>query len=335
METGNGTYFISGATGFIGSRLALRLAEQGSKVHALVRSRQKAVSILHPNITLHYGDILDPTTVRTAMEGCDHAFHLAAFAKPWSRDPELPYRLNVEATGSLLRIAGEQGVKSFIFTSSAATMEPSGDGPPTDENTPSKTTFFNQYDQTKALAEEVVREANNEKLRTVIVNPTRVYGPGPLSVSNGITRIMIRYRQGRWRIIPGNGRVIGNYAFVEDVVDGHLAACRHGKGGERYILGGEDLSFDDLFEVIGRVNGKRYRLFHLPMPVMIVSAWFLFNGARILGAVPPITPSWARKYMHHSRYSSKKAMGELGYRFISFEEGAERTIQWIRKTRLS
>ena len=329
------TYFISGATGFIGSRLALRLAEDGHTVHALLRSESKAKNILHPNIRLFPGDLLEPETLRPALEGCHGAFHLAALAKPWSRDPDLPRRVNVDATARLLEAAQETGVRKVVFTSSAATLEICRDGDVVDEETPRKTAYFNQYDLTKSLAEKTVREAARKDFETVIVNPSRVYGPGLLSVSNGVARIMKSYLQGRWRIIPGDGTTIGNYVFVEDVVQGHILAMDRGRSGERYILGGENISFNEMFATIRRVSGKRRLLVRLPAPLMHAAAWTLFHGARLINAPPLITPSWMKKYLCDTRLSSRKAIRELGYTITPFEEGTEKTISWIKKTMLT
>lgn len=334
METEKHTVFLTGATGFIGSRLALKLAGEGHTVHALIRNRKKAYELEHQGIKLFDGEVTETDAARRAMEGCTFAYHLAAFARPWSKDPDLPYRVNVGATAALLEAAKEQGVKRFVFTSSAATIELSEAGTLSDESTPRTTGYFNQYDRTKAQAEEVVRAANAGGLETVIVNPSRVYGPGPLSVSNAMTRIMQRYLQGSWRIIPGNGKVIGNYVFVEDVLNGHILAGYHGRGGERYILGGENLTFDQVFSIIAKVTGRKYRLVHLPVPLMSAAARVMFHGARLFGAAPPITPGWVKKYMHHAGLSSQKAMDELGYRVTPFEEGTRITVAWIKKMKL-
>lgn len=334
MDGTTNKYFITGATGYIGSRLAIRLAKEGNTVHAIIRSPGKAGDLQDPNIKLFTGDITDEDLIRNAMEGCDHAFHLAAFAKPWSRDPGLPYRINVELTAKLLDLAKELGLKKFIFTSSAATIEPSGENNLSDESTPRRTAYFNQYDSTKAAAEEVVGKANGNGFEALTVNPSRVYGPGPLSVSNAMTRIMVKYMNGRWRIIPGSGKVVGNYVFVDDVVDGHIRAAYHGGGGERYILGGENLTFDQVFSIIARVTGKKHKLFHFPVSLMTASVWLIFNGSRLVGAAPFITPGWVKKYMHHAGLSSRKAEQELGYSATSFEEGTARTISWIKKMKL-
>jgi len=334
MDDRKRKYFMTGATGYIGSRLAIRLAEEGNTVNALIRNPGKAGDLKNPNIKLFAGDITDESLIRKAMKGCRYAFHLAAFAKPWSNDPGLPYRINVELTARLLETAKQQGLEKFIFTSSAATMEPSGENSLSDESTPRETAYFNQYDSTKAAAEEVVSNASGNGLEALTVNPTRVYGPGPLSVSNAMTRIMVRYLQGRWRIIPGSGKVVGNYVFVDDVVSGHIQAAYHGRGGERYILGGENLTFDQMFSIISKVTGKKYRLVHLPVPLMSAAAWLIFNGSRMVNAAPPITPGWIRKYMHHAGLSSGKAMDELGYSITPFEKGTERTINWIKKMKL-
>jgi len=321
--------FISGATGFIGSRLAIRLAGEGHQVHALYRDENKVSVIHHPNITLFKGDILDYNSLFAAIEGCNQIYHAAAFAKVWNKDLSVIYRLNIEGTMNVIRAGINAGVNRIVCTSTAGVLGPSSPGSFVDENTPRPLTCFTDYESSKAILEETIKTLSRTGAEIVIVNPTRVYGPGVLSDSNGVTRMMQKYILGKWRIIPGNGSSIGNYVYVEDVVTGHIRAMENGKTGERYVLGGSNMTYDEFFEELSVLTGKKYFLFHLPIPfIQLVSGLMLFM-ARISGGVPLITPSLIRKYYHNWNVSSAKAQAELDYQPVDFKTGAGLTITWL------
>jgi nucleoside-diphosphate-sugar epimerase len=322
-------YFITGMSGFIGSNLARQLATDGHKINAIIRNPAANDLLDLPDIQLFKGDLQDRHVLREAMDGCDMAFHLAAFAKPWSKDPGECRRINVEGTINVFDAAMECGLKRVVFTSSAATMSPSEGRLPVSESTPRTVPFFNDYEITKTKAEQISRAYCDKGLEVVIVNPSRVYGPGPLNPSNSVTRMIAGYYRGTWKIIPGNGRKIGNYVFIDDVVYGHLLAARKGRPGERYILGGQNISFDELFQILERVTGKSHRMFHLPVSIMTLAAKLMELQTPVTGIPPLITAAWVKKYLNHWSLTSDKAIRELGYQITPFEEGAHRTIEWI------
>jgi len=321
--------FITGISGFIGSNLARQLAMDGHTVQATVRSTIPKDLQNIKEIKFYRSDLFNKDIMVQAMHKCDTAFHLAAFAKPWSKDPDDFYRINVEGAVNVFDAAINAGVRRVVFTSSAATLSPSAGNHPVDEATPRVHPFFNAYESTKAEAEKLAREYCDKGLEVVIVNPSRVYGPGPLNPSNSVTKMIIGYHKGSWRIIPGDGKRIGNYVFIDDVVHGHLLAAMKGRPGERYVLGGENLSFDGLFKVIREVSGKRYRMFHLPLSVMKAAATLMEWQSKITGIPPAITASWVKKYLHDWSLSSEKAMNELGYTITPFASGVRKTLDWM------
>jgi nucleoside-diphosphate-sugar epimerase len=323
-------YFITGITGFIGSNLARYFLDEGHQVNAIVRDFQDTKGLNHPNLQLFKGDLHDLSAQRSGMSGCNKVFHLAALAKPWSKDPDAFRKINVEGSANIFESAKESGVEKVVFTSSAATMSPSEGRIPSDESTPRKIPFFNEYESTKKEAEAIAIDYTAKGLPVVIVNPSRVYGPGPINESNAITKMIRGYCNGQWRIIPGDGKKIGNYVFIDDVVKGHIMAAEKGRAGERYLLGGENLSFDDLFNTLEKVSGIHRGMFHLPLFVMNTGAKFMEWQNSITGIPPAITSPWVNKFLRDWCISSTKAEQELGYKITSFEDGAGKTIKWLR-----
>lgn len=322
--------FISGATGFIGSRLALRLAGEGHQVHALYRAESKRAILQHPNIQLFKGDILDFNSLVVPVEGCSQIYHAAAFARVWDRDPSTVYRQNIEGTMNVIRAGIMAGVKRIVCTSTAGVLGPSVPGILVDEDTPRPPNYFIDYECSKKIMEEILHTLSLVGAEIIIVNPSRVFGPDIMSDSNGITRIMQRYIQGKWHIIPGDGKSIGNYVYIEDVVTGHIQAMENGKPGERYVLGGDNLTYNELFEELAQVTGKRNFMIHLPFPIMKIISQMMLFIARISGRPPLITPALVTKYNHNWNLSSAKAQKELNYQPVNFKTGAGLTINWLK-----
>lgn len=321
--------FVSGATGFIGARLVKRLVENGDTVHALYRSDSKADGIRMKCVRLFRGDLLDQDSLSEAMKGCDVAYHTAAFAGVWARDPGIIYRLNVEGTRNVFNAAAGQGIRRLVVTSTAGILG-SSSGEALTEASPPPASFFTHYEESKYRMERMLLAPAMEGPEVVIVNPSRVFGPGNLSDSNGVTKMIKRYMEGKWRLIPGNGRRQGNYVFIGDVVDGHLLAMEKGTPGQRYILGGENITYDRLFELIRKLTGIDRKLFHVPLWLMLVSATGIRLHSMITGRPPLITLALVRKYSHDWIVSSEKARKELGYQPLTAEEGIRRTIEWLR-----
>ena len=325
--------FITGANGFIGQRLCERLSLEGHKIKCLVRSEEKFSPLSHlDGVTPVIGDLGNNKILEEGVKGCDTVFHLAAYAKPWSRDKSLSYRINVKGTENLLSAALHGGVKRFVFTSSAAVIGPSPGVEPINEDYPREVPFFNEYEETKAEAEELVRSYCRDGMETVIVNPPRVYGPGPENESNSMTKIIRLYSIGKWRILPGDGKCVGNYVLVDDVVKGHILAAINGRPGNRYIIGGENITFRQLFKILAELTGKRRRLIPFPVWMMRAVAGFMEGLASVTGIPPLITVPWVKKYLNHWSLSSNKAMTDLGYTNTPFREGARITLEWLKTT---
>jgi nucleoside-diphosphate-sugar epimerase len=217
----------------------------------------------------------------------------------------------------------------MVFTSTAGVLGPSIQGI-VNEDTKKSVDYFLEYERTKAIAEEKVKEYIAKGLNCVIVNPTRVYGPGLLSKSNSVTIMIKSFAEGKWRIIPGNGKSIGNYVFINDIVDGHLLAMEKGKSGERYILGGSNISYLEFFKILKEQTGQKHLMIKLPLFIMLTVANAMILITKVFGVKPLITPALVKKFNYNWIVSSEKALNELGYKPVSFAEGAKKTLEWLK-----
>jgi nucleoside-diphosphate-sugar epimerase len=323
--------FITGATGYVGNNLAIRLASEGHCIHALCRSSNKKNLLDHSNIKIFEGDITDVASIERAMQGCEQVYHLAAFARVWSKDPTVFYKLNVEGTRNVLDAAKKFGIKNIVFTSTGGVLGPSH-GKPVKEDDERFGNVFNEYEDTKTQAELLCKEyCNKYNIRIVIVNPPRIYGPGIESESNAVTKLVKLYVKGKWKIMPGDGKRTGSYVHVDDVVNGHILAMEKGRAGERYILSGENASYKEFFDVLAKVNGKKFTLYKFPVPLMMIAGYSIMGYSKLTGKPPLLTPQWIKKYFYDWSLSCEKAQRELGYTYRSLEEGLRQTVNWIKQ----
>jgi farnesol dehydrogenase len=325
----NKRIFITGATGFIGRKLAHQLADEGHEIVALIRSKSKAGALEHPRISFVEGDLFSIDALETGMQDCHEVYHLAAFASVWAKGDTFK-EVNIDGTLNILDAARKQGVQKIVVTSTAGVIGPAVDGP-VNEDTPRQVDFFTDYESTKYESELKIRERVKDGQHVVIVNPTRVYGPGPLNVSNSVTKLIKQYTAGKWKFIPGDGMSTGNYVFVEDVIRGHILAMENGRAGERYLLGGDDATYWELFDLIAEVGGQKYKLYKMPLGVLLTFGKIQLFLAENFGRQPMITPGWVRKYLYKWSVSSKKAEQELGYEITSLRDGVQKTVDWLRK----
>ncbi len=319
---------VTGATGFVGLALCQRLVEGGDRVRAFVRDAGRADSLRQAGIRVHLGTLDDGEALRRAMDGCERVFHLAALAAVWAPDPDAFRRVNVVGTREVLASARSAGVARVVHTSTAAVLGPASNGP-VDEDTVRTTPFFSPYERTKAEAEAEVRAFCDEGGDAVVVSPTRVYGPTPRRPLPPMNRLVHAYRAGWWRFLPGDGSAIGNYVDVADVVEGHCLAADRGRRGERYLLGGQDVSFADLFAVLGRVTGMPHWLVPVPRVALMGGARAATTLAAATGRSPLLTPGWVHRFLLDWAMTSAKAERELGYRPRALEAGLARTIAWL------
>ncbi len=319
--------FVTGATGFIGEHLVKELIKRGNEVVALYRSESKKKLLADLPIKWYKGDLLDIEVLDQAIDGCDQVYHVAAYAVAFEEKPGDFRKYNVQGTVNVLEAALKHGVKKVVFTSTAGIFGPSVNGKIVNEKSVTQIPYFTGYEASKAEAENILPHFIKKGLNVVIVNPTRVFGPGQLTQSNSVTLMIYKYIKGQWHFIPGNGQSIGNYVFVEDVVNGHILAMEKGKTGERYILGGENVSYNEFFNLLQQVSGKKYTLIHIPRLFMLTVAYVLMLVHKVYRKfIPPFTPNHIRKFMYNWNVSTDKAKFELGYKVTPLKDAILKTI---------
>lgn len=320
--------FVTGATGYIGQRLTESLLNQGHEIHALVRTIPQDEVFSHSRIKFFKGDLLDKSSLEEAMSGCSQVYHLAAYARPWAKNPRTYFEINVQGTLNVLDTACQVGVNKLVFSSSCGVLGRSSSSLLTEDHV-RDVQFFTDYEASKYLAETYVRSYSNKWLDTVIVAPSKVYGPGIWTESNAVSQLIQLYVTGDWHVIPGTGKSLGCFCFIDDVVRGHLLAMEHGRPSEKYILGGENLQLNQFFSRVRELSGKNHFLVHIPIWLMLLFGWKEEVGASLFGRDPLITRKWIVRYNHDLACSSEKAIRELGYSITPLTDGLTQTLHWI------
>lgn len=320
---------MTGATGFIGRKLCFELAQTGHHVKALCRNTEHPYLMRHPNIEPVKGDILLPDTLNKAMESCTQVYHTAAMAKMWCRNQHDFLETNVTGTRNVLLAAQQAGIARVVYTSTCGVWGPTLKYPLT-EDEPRIVGFPIAYERTKYLAELEVNKFVEQGMDVVTVNPSRVFGEGPITDSNTVSKMISGYLKGKWRIIPGDGGQVSNYAYLDDVVNGHIAAMEKGLTGNRYILGGEDISFDQFFSTLAEVSGVQRKMLKLPQKLIKFYSHLEALKTRLTGLAPVFLPEFADRLLFNQKYSSQKAAEQLGYTITPFDEAMRRTVNYLK-----
>ena len=325
---------MTGGTGFVGDRLVAALLARGRSVRGLARPSSERSAADAGRLEWVTGDILDRDSLRRALAGCTEVIHLAAYARNWAKDPSLFFRLNVEGARNVFEAAAEAGVRRIVYTSTVVVFGPTPRGVVGNEEMPRATPrFLTEYEESKVVAEKEALALTSRGLPIVAVHPTRVYGPGRRTEGNSVSLMIDQYDRGRFPVVPGRGENVGNYALVDDVVEGHLLAMEQGRVGERYILGGENSSLKGLFRLVDELTQKKHVQFSLPRAVSMSYAGLEKLKAEWFGLYPRITPGWMETFLVDWAYTSSKAERELGYRITPLREGLRQTLDWLHKQR--
>lgn len=318
---------ITGGTGFIGANLAAMLVERGHRVRVLRRASSSLVALEGLPVQHVIGDVLDPTSVERAVEGCDLVFHVAALASYWRAKREQVYRINVTGTRIVMEACLRMGVPRVVHTSSVAAIGIPQPGTLGNEETPfdSLSTTF-AYADSKHKAEEVVLSAVAQGLQAVIVNPATVIGAGDHYMVSG--SMIVEFVRGRMAALPPGGMCVVDVAAV---VQGHIAAAERGRSGERYILGGENLSHRQIAEIIAAVAGRSAPRLVLPRWLLPPAAFVVDALNRVIPWPPIISGEQIRLSGVDFFFDSSKAVRELGYPMLPFHGAVEQAYRWYHE----
>jgi dihydroflavonol-4-reductase len=320
--------FITGATGFVGSHVARALAVRGAELRLLVRSTSRTDNIADLQAEVATGDLREPESLRKAMAGCDFVFHVAADYRLWVRDPEQMYRSNVEGTRAIIRAAQESGVRRVICTSSVATMGFTREGHIAREDSPvSIRDMVGHYKRSKFMAEQVALEAGRNGANVVVVNPTTPIGEYDIKPTP-TGRIVVDFLKRKFPAYVDTGL---NLADVKEVARGHLLAMEKARPGERYILGGQNLTLKQILDKLAALTGLPSPTMKVPHAVAMGFAVFdqLFTGM-IMGKEPRATIDAVKMGRKKMFASSAKAEYELGYKVLPVEDALRRAIDWFQ-----
>ena len=322
------TTLITGATGFVGSHVARLLAARGHQVRALVRSPGRSNALDGIPCERVTGDLTDPPSLERALCGVRRVFHVAADYRLWARDPAEIYRSNVEGTRNLISIAVAAGVERIVYTSTVATVAvPAENGHLPDESTEARfEQMIGHYKRSKFIAEREVMEAAREGAPVVIVNPTAPVGPGDWKPTP-TGRIVLDFLKGRMPAFVDTGL---NVVAVEDVAAGHLLAADRGKPGERYILGGRNMTLEEILTELAWITGRSAPRIRLPHAVALAAAWTDTAVCRLLRREPHIPLDGVRMARHRMFVDSSKAERELGFKAGPIAAALERAVRWYQ-----
>lgn len=318
---------VTGATGFVGAAVARALLQDGWQVRALSRPGSDRRNLRALSVELAVGDLLDPPSLEQAAVDCQALFHVAADYRLGARDARQLYRTNVEGTRAVLAAARRAGVARMVYTSSVACVGIPPDGSPGREDTPvTVSDMIGHYKRSKFLAEEAVREMAAAGTPVVIVNPSTPVGPGDIKPTP-TGQMVLDAATGRMPAYVDTGL---NIVHVDDVARGHLLAYKHGRIGERYILGGTDMSLRDILGAIAQLAGRPPPRVRLPRAALVPFAYVAEAFAAITGGSTRLTVEGLRMARKRMYFSSEKAARELGYRWRPASEAFADALDWMR-----
>ena len=317
---------LTGATGYIGHQLAIKLADLDHKVHVLVRDVNSSSLPVHRNIIPFKGNICDLRSIQQAIEGCTYVFHMAAYTNMRCNKIERFYKTNVIGTRNILEVSFQAGVKKVIYTSTLAVFGPALPNVPITEDQPRLTSLDNDYELTKTMSEEEVFKYVNKGLHCTILNISRVYGPGLNTFSNGLSTLISKFTNDKLLIVPDKLDVEANYVFIDDVVKAELLAMKYGQSGENYIIGGENVDYNGLFGLIKTLTKSQISIVKLNYQFIKGVFAFLSGLYRLIRRDPPVTPKILDSLFTNRSASVNKAMKSLNYTITPLEIGLTKTI---------
>jgi dihydroflavonol-4-reductase len=321
------TTLVTGASGFLGSHVARLLAARGERVRVLLRPTSQKQLLEGLALECVSGDLRDPSSLEKALTGIRVVYHVAADYRLWARDPREIYDSNVRGTRNLLEGARRANVERFVYTSTVATVAVPRDGVlPNESTVTSVDEMIGAYKRSKWFAEQEVLKAAAAGLPVVIVNPTTPVGPGDAKPTP-TGRIIVDFLNGRMPAYVDTGL---NFVPVEDAAMGHLLAAERGRVGERYILGGENLTLKQALEILAHLSGRPAPRVRVPHVVALAAGYADAVLSRLIGREPQIPLDGVRMARHSMFVNTEKARAELRFSPGPVDAAFERAVRWYQ-----
>ena len=318
---------VTGGSGFIGGHVVNTLLQEGVNVRVLVRPTTDTSTFSELGVEVVRGDITDPVSLREAVRGVDLVFHVAADYRLWVPDPRQMHAANVDGTVQVLQAASDAGVSRIIYTSSVVTVRGSKGTPGTEADFMVLEDCRSTYQRTKVLAEQAVWELIAKGMPITIVNPSTPIGSGDRRPTP-TGRLIVDYLAGR---LPAFLDMDLNWVAVEDVAVGHWLAAKDGRVGERYILGHANLSLGEFFRILADVSGQPAPKVRIPYAVAWMAALVGNFYGRMTAREPQATLDGVRMANLPMRYSSRKAVEQLGFPQTPIPAAVAQAVEWFRK----
>jgi dihydroflavonol-4-reductase len=319
---------VTGSTGFLGSSVLRELINDGRQVKALIRKGTSKKNIAGLDVEISYGDLRDIESIRSALNGCDILYHVAAYYSLWDRDKQLSHEINVKGTRNILRAAKEKDLKKIVYTSTVGCIGINEDTTPATENTFfNKNTLSNDYKKSKYLAEQVALEFARGGLPVVIVNPSTPVGPRDIKPTP-TGKIILDFMN---REMPAYLDTGLNLIDVKDCARGHILAELKGIPGERYILGNQNMTLLEILTTLEKITGLKAPRIKMPFWVALSAGWACEMVSNHLTGKPPAIPLAGVKMAKYFMYfDSSKAVKKLGLAQNPVENALRQSVEWFK-----
>ncbi len=316
---------LTGATGYLGEVIAREGVSRGHEVRGLCRSLPAGGQRTNP-VEYVVGDLLEPDSLRAACAGCDAVIHSAGMVSIWRRSASDFYRVNVDGVRNLFDAAFEDGARRVVYTSSFFALGPTDATLANEDWLNHRVEPPTHYARSKTAADRIARAQMDEGRNLITVYPGVVYGPGRRTQGNHISTVVDDFCRKRIPGTLGPADRRWTYSYIDDVAKGHWLALEQGKAGERYILGGQDASQNELFDILSELTGTTAPRWQIPDAFAYLAALFEEAKAQLFGATPKLTRESLRAYSESWRFTSHKAVTELGYTRTPLKIGLQKTL---------
>lgn len=319
---------VTGASGFIGSHIALALNEKGYQVRCMTRNKRDPLHLSDKGIEIVEGDLLNEESLKNALKDQDYLFHAAAYYSFWVPNPKQMYDINVEGTRKIFELAGENNIKKIIYTSTVGTIGLPGDGTPGNENTPYHPHHLKgHYKISKYQAEQVALDMSGKGIPIVIVNPSAPMGPGDIKPTP-TGQIIVDFLNRKMPAYTDTGL---NVVDVRDVAIGHVLAAHHGMVGQKYILGNQNMSLKEILDLLSEITGLSSPSIKIPNfvlpPIATISSFF----GKLLNFEPRVTPDAVKMAQRYMYFDPTKAIQELGMTQRPVRDTLTDAVKWFRE----